>query len=203
MKFLFKSLRSSPSSTGREWANALHESLRTTSTLPSQVHADNEVSYLLKYFSTSFSESEIFSNYFLCFPLVTRTVSCSWWSESLVDLASLMAGNISNSLLFIFSYFHFKGWRVKMRCELSSLLSFAIFFFFSSFINLPAQLSNILFILLANVWKRTNEVMFSLIAFTMLTTCCERTQTLIPSCLALNTKYNNSPVLFNTSLKMV
>ena len=142
MKFLFKSLRSSPSSTGREWANALHESLRTTSTLPSQVHADNEVSYLLKYFSTSFSESEIlseiFSNYFLCFPLVTRTISCSWWSESLVGLASMMAGNISNSLLFIFSYFHFKGWRVKMRCKLSSLLSFAIFFFFSSFINLPA-----------------------------------------------------------------
>ena len=57
MKFLFKSLRSSPSSTGRKWANALHKSLRTAFTLPLQVHADNEVSHFLKYFSTSFSES--------------------------------------------------------------------------------------------------------------------------------------------------
>ena len=47
MKFLFKSLRSSPSSTGRKWANALHKSLRTAFTLPLQVHADNYKSMLI------------------------------------------------------------------------------------------------------------------------------------------------------------
>ena len=63
---------------------------------------------------------------------------------------------------------------------------------------------NIIFILLANgVWKRTNEAMFSIITLTMLVTCCVRTQMLIPLCLALNAKFNNSLVLFCASLKAV